>query len=302
MKAIGIDLGGTSIKGGIVDENGRIIKKYEHETPKGVDSSEVLKRISFVINELIKDTEDISSVGIGSPGFIDIVNGKVLSIGGNIENWEGTEIVSELSKSFPNLDIYVGNDANLAGLCEGWIGASRGFESFILLTLGTGLGGCIFTKKEGLWYGKNYQSAELGHAILYPKGRKCYCGQRGCVEEYVSGTAIEELYLEKTGISKKAKEIFQVYDEDLDAREIIDDFADNLAIFISSLKNIFDPEGIVIGGGVINARKYWWDRMINTYENYVNNSKGMIILPAMHLNDAGIIGAGKLALDKTKKV
>lgn len=300
MKAIGIDLGGTSINGGIVDENGNILKRFEHETGKGVGAKEVINRIALVVNELLTGEEGISSIGIGSPGFIDTVNGRVLSVGGNIENWQGTDIKGELSLFFPNLGIFVGNDANLAGLCEGWIGASSGFDSFIMLTLGTGLGGCIYTKEQGIWYGKNYQSGELGHAILYPNGRKCYCGQRGCVEEYVSGTAIEELYQELTGDFKTAKEIFQIYDSDDNARGVIDDFADNLAIFISSLKNIFDPEGIVIGGGVIHARDYWWDRMLNTYENYVNDSNGMVIVPAMHLNDAGIIGAGKLALDNSK--
>ncbi len=299
-RAIGIDLGGTSIYGGIISENGEILKRAELETGKGVGAAEVIRRIALVIKELLKEDKEIIGIGIGSPGFIDTINGKVLTVGGNIVGWAGTDIKGELTKIFPNHQIFVGNDANVAGICEGWVGASKGFKSFIMLTLGTGFGGAIYTHNQGIWYGHNYQGAELGHAILYPNGRECTCGQKGCVEQYVSGTAIEKLYLELSGQVKKGKEIFQLYDSDNNAREIIDGFADNLAIYIASLKNIFDPEGIVIGGGVINSRDYWWDRMINSYKEYVNDSKGMTIVPAIYLNDAGMIGAGKLALDNRK--
>lgn len=299
-RAIGIDLGGTSIYGGIIGENGEILKRAELETGKGVGAAEVIRRIALVINELLKEDMGITGIGIGSPGFIDTINGRVLTVGGNILGWAGTDIKGELTKKFPNHQIFVGNDANVAGICEGWVGASKGYKSFIMLTLGTGFGGAIYTQDQGIWYGHNYQGAELGHAILYPNGRECTCGQKGCVEQYVSGTAIEKLYLELTGEIKKGKDIFQLYEKHNNAREIIDGFADNLAIYISSLKNIFDPEGIVIGGGVINSRDYWWDRMINSYKSYVNDSKGMTIVPAIYLNDAGMIGAGKLALDNTK--
>jgi len=108
------------------------------------------------------------------------------------------------------------------------------------------------------------------------------------------------LYFELTGLRKNGKEIFSLYTKNNSVKEIIDNFADNLAIYISSLKNIFDPEGIVIGGGIINAKNYWWDRMLETYYKYVNDSSGMIIEPAIYLNDAGMIGAGKLALDNIK--
>ncbi len=297
-KTIGIDLGGTSIKGGVVNENGEIIKKAERDTGKGVGSKEVLNRIGAVIRDLIDD--EVIGIGLGSPGFIDSKEGKVLDIGGNIEGWAYTDIKGELSKEFPNLPIFVENDANVAGLCEGWIGASKGFKSFVLLTLGTGVGGCIYTEKEGIWSGNNFQGAELGHTILYPQGRECNCGQKGCVERYISGAAVERIYEEITGDFKKGKYIFR---DSLTVKidgELVDKFTQDLAIYIVSLKNIFDPEGIVIGGGVINSKEYWWDKMLAYYKEYVNNDKGLKIVPAIYLNDAGIIGAAKVAFDKTK--
>lgn len=297
--AIGIDLGGTSIHGGIISEKGEILHSVERETGKGVGAQEVLKRIALVVNDLFEFGYEIEGIGIGSPGLIDTNSGKVLSIGGNIEGWAGTNIRDELIKIFPEHEIIVGNDANVAGICESWIGAGKNFNSFIMITLGTGLGGAIYAREFGIWKGHNFQGGELGHAILYPNGRKCTCGQYGCVEQYVSGPAIEKLYFELTGEKKKGKEIFRLSDNDKDAELIVNKFADNLAIYICSLKNIFDPEGIVIGGGIINSRNYWWDKMMENYLIKVNDKEGMEIVPATHLNDAGLIGAAKLIFDSS---
>lgn len=294
-KAIGIDLGGTSIKGGLISNEGKILNKYQMETGNG--AKEVINGIQIVINSLIED--DIVGIGIGSPGFIDSIEGKVLSVGGNIEGWVGTDIRGSLSKNFSDLPIFVENDANVAGVCEGWIGAGKGFDSFLLITLGTGVGGCIYTKKEGIWHGSGFQGAEFGHAILYPNGRLCTCGQKGCAEQYISGLGLEKIYLERTGINKKGKDIF--IDSLIDNRDkaIVDKYTEDLATYIVTLKNIFDPQGIIIGGGVINSKDYWWNNMIDKYNSLVNDSGDLKIVPAEYLNDAGMIGAGKIALDKT---
>lgn len=296
-KAIGIDLGGTKIAAGIVSDQGEILKRVKKDTGKKVGSIEVLNRLTLVINELLEKEKDVTGIGIGSPGFIDTNEGKVLTVGGNIYGWAFTNIKGSLSKIFPKHQIFVGNDANVAGLCEGWIGSSKDFDSFIMMTLGTGVGGCIYTRKEGIWHGKNFQGGEFGHAILYPNGRKCTCGQKGCLEQYISGTGIEKSYYEQTGVYKRAKDIFSSYEKDEKSKKVIDNFALNLSVFISTMKNVFDPEGLVIGGGIINSREIWWDLMMKNYKNYVNDSNGMTIVPAAYLNDAGIIGGSKLVFD-----
>ncbi len=296
-RTIGIDLGGTSIYGGIINRDGNILKRANRDT-KTVEGREgVLGLIAEVIEELIQE-RDVVAIGIGSPGFIDSNEGKVLQVGGNIEGWANTNIRGKLSKRFPHIPIYVENDANVAALCEHWIGAAKNLSSFIMITLGTGLGGAIYTGEEGLLTGHGFQGAELGHAILYPKGRQCNCGQQGCAEEYISGTAVENRYAELTSIRKKGKEIFLSSKDDAIASKVIDEFVENLAIYLVTLKNIFDPEGIVIGGGVINSREYWWDMMLDYYRRYSNSPEGMKILPAIYLNDAGMIGAGKAAFDR----
>lgn len=293
-KVIGIDLGGTSIYGGVINEQGKILKKAQRETFSVTIKTDVLDRISEVIDELLE--EDILGIGIGSPGFIDSREGRVLEVGGNIKDWANTDIRKEINKRFPEFAIFVENDANVAALCEHWIGGARDLKNFIMITLGTGVGGAIYFEKEGILKGEGYQAAELGHAILYPFGEKCNCGQFGCVERYISGTAIERIYKEKSGEYKKGKDIFKDKDDKI-ATEVIEEFTNNLGIFLVSLKNIFDPEGIIIGGGVINSRDYWWNDMIKSYKKFSNDPNVMKILPAIYLNDAGMIGAAKSVFD-----
>lgn len=296
-KVIGIDLGGTSIYGGLINEKGEILKKASRDTRAQKGRQVVLGRIREVINELIEG-ETVEGIGLGSPGFIDVKEGEVLFLGGNIAEWTGVNIKEELSEDIGELPIFIENDANVAAICEEWMGAARGLDSFIMLTLGTGVGGGIYSKKAGMWYGNNYQGAELGHAILHPNGRLCGCGQRGCVEQYVSGNAIEKTYLEMTGEKLKGKDIFARSEDDERCKSAVDEFAKDLGLYLISIKNIFDPEGVVIGGGVINSKEYWWDKMVEHYKENCNNPEGMEILPAKLLNDAGMIGAAKVVFDK----
>ena len=293
-KVIGIDLGGTSVLGGVIDEDGRILKKASRDTSLLNNRIDVLNQIKDVIHELLDG--DILGIGIGSPGFIDSENGRVLEVGGNIKGWANTDIRLVLKKSFPDLPIFVENDANVAAICEHWIGGAKNFKSFLMITLGTGVGGGIYLEKEGILKGENYQAGEFGHAILYPFGKKCTCGQNGCVEMYISGTAIERIYREKSNKKNKGKAIFRDKDDKI-AKEVVDEFVNNLSVYLVSLKNLFDPEGIVIGGGVINSREFWWDDMLNKYKEFSNSQDTMKILPAIYLNNAGMIGAGKIVFD-----
>ncbi len=296
-KVIGIDLGGTSIYGGLIDEKGEILKKASRDTGSQEGRKIVLGRIMEVIDELMEG-ETVEGIGLGSPGFIDVEQGKVLFLGGNIKEWTGVNIKEELSSQIGGLPIFIENDANVAAICEEWLGKAKGLDSFIMLTLGTGVGGGIYSKKAGLWYGKNYQGAELGHVILHPNGRLCGCGQKGCVEQYISGNAIEKNYLEITGERLKGKDIFAKSETDKNCKKTVEKFAEDLGLYLVSIKNIFDPEGVVIGGGVINSKEYWWDEMLRYYKENCNNPKGMEILPAKFLNDAGMIGAAKVVFDR----
>lgn len=297
-RAIGIDLGGTSIKGGLIDEEGNILKKVKKDTVTARGKTQVLERISQVI-DMLKD-DNLIGIAIGSPGFIDSDEGKVLKVGGNIKDWAGTKIKGELEKKHPNIPIFVENDANVAAICEHWLGAAKEYDNFIMMTLGSGLGGAIYIENHGLIKGHRYRGGELGHAIFIPEGKLCSCGQKGCVEQYISGNAVENIYEKRAGFKKKGKDIFKSMNDDKIANEVVHEFSHNLGIYISSLKNIFDPQGIVIGGGVINSKAYWWDKMIESYMDYCNDWEDMDIVPAEFLNNAGMIGAGKIVFNRLR--
>ena len=295
-KVIGVDLGGTSIYAGIVDESGKVLKKTSIDSGGQEGREVVIQRIKTIIEELL-EFEDVQAIGLGSPGHINAKEGKVLSIGGNITNWAHTDIRGELKKYFRDIPIFVENDANVAVICEEWLGAAKGLDPVIMITLGTGVGGGIYSRELGIWYGKNYEGGELGHMILYPNGRKCNCGQKGCAEQYISGRAVENIYCEISGRKIKGEYIFENSTKDLSCKKIVEEFAENLGLYLISLKNIFDPEAINIGGGVINSREYWWDKVIKYYNENCNSTGDIKILPAKFLNDAGMIGAAKVALD-----
>lgn len=294
-KVIGIDLGGTSILGSIVNEKGEILETQELKTSKSGSSASVISGIKEIIDRLYSK-EDIFGIGIGSPGFVESNKGKILSVGGNIKGWAGTNLKDEINDHY-NLPIKIENDANAATICEAWLGAGKDMNSFIMLTIGTGLGGGIYIKNKGILRGEHFQAAEFGHFLLYPGGIKCNCGQKGCSERYISGSAIENEFLEKTGKKLTGKEIFSLYKTDPIAKKVIDNFALNLGLLIISLKNIFDPQGIILGGGIIESKEFWWDNMISAYTSLVNDPANLKILPAKFLNNAGMIGAAKSVLD-----
>ena len=180
------------------------------------------------------------------------------------------------------------------------MGSGKGFNDIVMITIGTGLGGAVYNKKMGLLSGSNFQGAELGHLILHPNGEYCTCGQSGCAESYCSGTAIVRHYEELTRNKLEGQEIFELVKTDDNARKVIDRFTSDLAWFLTSLRNIFDPELIIIGGGVINSKDYWWKEVLEKFDNYCHLSEKIEIKPAKYLNDAGVIGAGRIAMERLK--
>lgn len=294
-KVIGVDLGGTKINTGLLDRQGNIIKQVTIPSGGNISRNQVLTRIKRSIDEIID--EEVVGIGIGTPGFIDIQRGKVLSVGGNIKDWEGTDIRKELGE-FYNIPIHVENDANVAAICEAWLGSGKGLKSFVMITLGTGVGGGIYSCKTGILHGENYRAGEIGHSILYPGGRECVCGQKGCAERYISGTGIEENYYELTGIRKTGKEIFEDYKIDFNGKKAVEKFIFDISNFLVTIKNTLDPEGIIIGGGVINSSHIWWDRINKNFKDFTNDSTGTKIFKAKYLNNSGLIGAGKLAFER----
>ena len=293
-KTIGLDIGGTKIQGAVIDESGEILKTYRLETCAREGKDKVLENISKIIDFL--KTDEIEAIGVGTPCFIDSENG-IVTFAGNIDGWTGLNLKKEIEK-ISNLPVFIENDANIALVCEKWLGAGKGFKDIVMITIGTGLGGAVYNEKMGLLSGSHFQGAELGHLILHPNGEYCTCGQSGCAESYCSGTALVRHYEELTRNRLSGAEIFKISEKDENAKKVIDRFTSDLAWFLTSLRNVFDPELIIIGGGVINSKDYWWDEVLKNFKNYCHLSEEIEIKPAKFLNDAGVIGAGRIAMER----
>lgn len=313
---IGVDLGGTNIKAGLVSKNGEILKKIEvpTEAQKGRDT--VLTNIKTAIKTLIEFAQNnnyspIIGIGMGCPGAIDSEQGIIVKGIENIPSLNGFHIAKFLYETF-GLPAFIDNDANNAGRGELLFGSARGYKNVICLTLGTGIGGAIIINGE-LYGGAVNYAGEVGHMVLIPDGLQCTCGKFGCWEAYASATAMI-----KKAISAKKREIptkLKNYpDEEINAKLIVDlakegdDFAKSiveetaryLGIGIASLVNILNPELVVVGGGVAQAgdilfkpMEYW--AKINMMPRARESVK---IVPAMLGNDAGILGSTALVIMK----
>lgn len=310
MLKIGIDLGGTNIAAGIVDENGVIRYKRSVPTGAGRPKEAIIDDIAQNCRELCKengiDFSGIASIGIAVPGGVDEASGEVLFTP-NIP-FTGVNIAAALSERLDDKRVGVCNDANAATIAEVLAGAARGANNAVMITLGTGVGGGIVIDKK-VYCGANGLAGELGHFVIQMGGEKCGCGRRGCFEAYASGTALirmtnEELNTcfmtgEATRMAENgrvnARTAFDAFKAgDKPAARVIERYTDALACGIISLINIFQPDVFIIGGGISGEGQFLIDLLqpkIDREEFSREAGKRTRLCTAVCGNDAGIIGA-----------
>ena len=319
MYYIGVDLGGTNIAAGIVDESYKIIAKGSVPTEASRDGKEIIKDMGALCEKLVKDAglsfDDIAYVGIASPGAIDPVKGMVVYA--NNLPFEMFPIADILKSYIPVKQVLVENDANAAAKGEAVAGAAKGVADAVMITLGTGVGGGIIIEHK-VYSGFNYAGAELGHIVIEHKGRQCSCGRKGCWEAYSSATGLINMTKEKLAECKEkgiptlmekyvadegkvsGKTAFAAMKQgDAPAKEVVDMYISYLGCGLSNIINIFQPEVLVIGGGICNEKNYLTDPLeaIIKEETYGNaNIKPTALKIAELGNDAGIIGAAVLGL------
>jgi glucokinase len=292
-RVISIDLGGTNLKAALVDQEANILRRLTVPTNK-MGRTALIEQLAGVMKKLGQDVE-IEAVGIGTPGFVNREAGRVL-LATNLSEWTGTDVEDELHRII-SLPIVVENDANVAALGEAWVGAGRNLDSFFMITLGTGVGGAIFARSTGIWNGASYRGGEVGHAILYPGGKPCACGQQGCVEQYLSGRSIEATFEQLAGKRLRCPEIFAAAAVGHEqATPIVNRFCSDLAVLLTSLNNIFDPAGFIIGGGLVHLRQFWWAKVQQAFQTQCMHGEAVALLPATTGNSAGLLGAAYLAL------
>ena len=313
MIRIGIDLGGTNIAAGIVTEEGKLICKKSVPTGRERSAQEVLKDLAMLCNAIVQENgykmSDVVSIGIGSPGLADPVNGKIIYA--NNLNFKDID-VRGIVNAYVDVPVYVENDANCAALGESTVGAAKGYRNSITITLGTGVGGGIIIDNK-IYSGTFFGAGELGHMVTRMGGEHCTCGRNGCWEAYASATALirdtkvaaakhptsmlgKTVYADVDAVNAKTPfDAAQLGDEV--AKELIDNYIVYVAEGITNLINIFQPEIIVIGGGVC----YQGDNiLIPIRESVISMIYGgeMALKTKLAIaqlgNDAGIIGAAML--------
>lgn len=312
MLYIGIDVGGTTAKAGVVDEEGKILSKSVCRTGKerafediAADMAELCRR---VVRESGHEMADIAAVGVGIPGEQDPRSGLVAFC--NNLGWVNVPLMQRLREAL-GLSVYVDNDANVAALAESAFGASRDVKSSILVTLGTGVGGGIVENRR-VRTGAHGVGGEIGHMVVVVDGEKCNCGHRGCWEKYASATAIirmgRALMEEKPDCALarqlggdaaqlNAKAVLDLAKAgDADCMGIFETYVKYLCVGLANLINIYDPDMIVLGGGVAYAGDFLLDAVRAALGDYVYCpalSWARVELARMG-NDAGIIGAAML--------
>ena len=310
---IGIDLGGTGIKVGLVDENHKIIHRANAPTEASRHYSEIIKDMAELAKKVVREAgydinKDIKSIGIGSPGSCDSKNGVVIYA--NNLNFNNVPLRSEMQK-YIDLPIYIGNDANVAALGEFKV-IDKDISDMVAITLGTGVGGGVIMNKK-IYEGFNGEAAELGHMqVQMINGEPCTCGRNGCWEAYASVTALvrdtkraieahpecamaKDVAAHDLRVSGKTSFIWAKAGDSV-AQEVVDNYIRAIAEGIASVINIFQPEVLVIGGAISKEGDY----LLNPVKEIVNKATysrtdaRTDIRIAKLGNDAGIIGAALL--------
>lgn len=310
---IGIDLGGTKISGAVADFDGNIVSQYTIPTKAEEGEEAVLQRIILVIEKVIEESkvakDKIVTIGIGSPGPLDAKEGKIITTP-NLP-FRNFNLVKPLKDKF-NIHVYLDNDANVAAMGEYIFGAGKGTSNMIFVTVSTGIGGGAILNGK-IYRGNTSNALEIGHMTLEKDGPRCNCGNYGCAEALASGTAIGRLAKEE--IAKGVKTSLTTYENvtsyevfkeaekgDAVAKAVLDKALNYLGICIANIIASFDPEMVIIGGGVSKGG----DIVFKKVQEVVNKrcfksmAESTKIVPAGLGTNAGLMGAVALAIMESK--
>lgn len=312
MYTIGIDLGGTKIAAGLIDADHHLVSIHTVKTELANGAEGVVTSIKNCVDQLLCDTDctmdQIAYAGAGVPGTANLETGRI-EYANNLGFYNVP--FEQMLRDSLGVPVYFDNDANCAAWGE-YMGASHTSDSFVMVTLGTGVGGGIILNHK-IHRGTNFAAAELGHMVIDLNGRECNCGRRGCLEAYASVTALNEstiALMQKTKDSMlwelckqdtsliDGKKIFAAYArKDAIAVHAVSEYITYLSIGIANIINILQPEELCIGGGISKAAQYYIDEVRTQTKQMIysrNSMKNTIIAPAVLGNEAGILGAGLL--------
>ena len=311
MIAIGIDIGGMSIKGAAVDSNGRVYEKFSLPFIKGEPGEATIRKLAEIVKEYIaaqKLENKIAGIGIGCPGTLNVEKG-IVNYSNNL-GWNELHVADIMQETLP-YPVRLTNDANAASYGEARFGAGKSYETIIMLTLGTGVGGGIIINGK-LFEGNEAKGGELGHTVIVVDGEQCSCGRKGCLEAYASATALIR-ETKKAMLSNKRSLMWKIAPDielvggkvpfeaaangDKSAQEVLNNYIKYLGEGILNYCNIFRPNVVVLSGGIANAGAALFDPL-NEYikeRNYGYKATPVVkVVPAELGYDSGKIGAAAL--------
>lgn len=313
---IGVDLGATTIKVGIVDQEGGILVQQKHPTEADRGPRAVIKNIQSSIQSLLQnnDSSSVAGIGIGAPGIV--TDDGIVKAPPNIADWHDVPLRDEVKKMFPYA-VAVENDANAAAIAESKFGAGKDVQDFVFIIWGTGVGGGIIMNKK-IYRGPFGGAGEIGHITIDYNGPECNCGNRGCIESYVGQRYLSrrtKALLQVLKAEKKTSKIEKLVGGNLDqiepyiiaqaaeqgdetAREILTEAGLLLGYALASVVNLLDIEHIIIGGGISAAPQFVFHSIEHGLRSRVlsPHRKTVKVLRAKLGNDAGIVGAASLVM------
>lgn len=298
---IGMDLGGTTFKALAVTPDGSILGRVQEDTQAAQGPRAVVQRMVAAIRQLqgqvAPATRHLAAVGFGIPGILDLPAG-IVRRSPNLPGWEDFDLKTALSQLL-EVPIAIENDANAAVLGEAWLGAGRGTGHFLMLTLGTGVGGGAIIAGSIL-HGAHGYGGEIGHTVVDPDGPLCQCGSHGCLEQFASGTAIARMAEPHYGKVTAQDVALAARRGETQALEVFGQVGRYLGIACASLANLFDPECIAIGGGAARAFDLFIETMRATMcqRTFPEVYNSVRIVPAECGNDAGGFGAAYQAMQR----
>lgn len=308
--ALGVDIGGTNIKIGIVSDRGKLIKSYSVKTQPENGPKKVISNICKGIDDILeKNKLKIQGIGVGCPGVVQIKKG-IVENAPNLPGWKNVKL-GQILKARYGYKIHIENDANAAAIGELIFGAGKKFDSFVMVTLGTGVGGGIVFDKK-IFRGEFGAAGEVGHISIDINGPKCNCGSTGCIEAYAGNAYLRDIVrsellehrdskiweLIENDLSKVSPRIIQLASEKNDtyAKFVIERMGKQLGAALASLSNMLDISTFIIGGGVAGFGKPLFDSTRKTIANRVllPLRQRVLVIPAKLKNEAGIKGASSL--------
>lgn len=306
MDYIGIDIGGTQVKLGIVTEQGMVKNAMAFDVAfDGYDTpiiETVKEKLIWYMKEYHLSPDNVSGIGVSATGQIDSSSGTVIGTAGHIKNWIGCEIRNEIKSVFDG-PVSVMNDANCAALAEQWIGGAKNVAEAVVITVGTGVGGGVIVRSEIL-EGAGGGAGELGHIPIRNNGRMCSCGNRGCYEQYASTTALVKMVTKAVKTGKISAEVFK--DKLINGRTIfaaagtdacldalIERWVGYVADGLVGIIHIFNPQVVLIGGGVSAQTELFIEPLRKRVLRMVmpEYAKRLRLDAATMGNDAGMVGA-----------